>query len=88
MPGRRPPGGSPTDSASRRQPSRSRQSDVPRVTLTISEAAAALGISNDTFRRFVLPELRVVQASPRLMLVRVAELERWATRREALADLD
>ena len=58
------------------------------MTLTISEAAAALGISNDTFRRFVLPELRVVQASPRLMLVRVAELERWATRREALADLD
>jgi excisionase family DNA binding protein len=58
------------------------------VTLTIREAAAALGISNDTFRRFVLPELRVVQASPRLMLVRVAELERWATRREALADLD
>jgi excisionase family DNA binding protein len=58
------------------------------VTLTISEAAAALGISNDTFRRFVLPELRVVQASPRLMLIRVAELERWATRREALADLD
>jgi excisionase family DNA binding protein len=58
------------------------------VTLTISEAAAALGISNDTFRRFVLPELRVVQASPRLILVRVAELERWATRREALADLD
>jgi hypothetical protein len=56
--------------------------------LTINEAAAALGISNDTFRRFVLPELRVVQASPRLMLVRVAELERWATRREALADLD
>jgi excisionase family DNA binding protein len=58
------------------------------VTLTISEAAAALGISNDTFRRFVLPDLRVVQASPRLMLVRVAELERWATRREALAELD
>lgn len=58
------------------------------MALTISEAAAALGISNDTFRRFVLPELRVVQASPRLMLVRVAELERWATRREALADLD
>ena len=58
------------------------------MTLTISEAAAALGISNDTFRRFVLPELRVVQASPRLVLVRVAELERWATRREALADVD
>lgn len=58
------------------------------MTLTIGEAAAALGISNDTFRRFVLPELRVVQASPRLTLVRVAELERWATRREALADFD
>ena len=42
----------------------------------------------DVDATFVLPELRVVQASPRLMLVRVAELERWATRREAIADLD
>jgi hypothetical protein len=62
--------------------------DVPRVMLTIGEAASSLGVSSDTFRRFVLPELRVVRASPRLTLVRVAELERWASRREALADLD
>ena len=62
--------------------------DVPRVMLTICEAAHALGVSTDTFRRFVLPELRVVRASPRMTLVRVAELERWAARREALAELE
>jgi hypothetical protein len=61
--------------------------DVPRVMLTICEAASSLGVSSDTFRRFVLPELRVVRASPRLTLVRVAELERWAARREAVSEL-
>jgi hypothetical protein len=35
-------------------------------------------------RRYVLPELRVIQVSPRKVLVRVAELERWAERHEAL----
>lgn len=61
---------------------------VPRVLLTICEAAQAVGVSTDTFRRFILPELRVVRASPRLTLVRIAELERWAARREALAESD
>lgn len=63
------------------------EGDVPRVMLTIPEAASAIGVSEDTFRRFVLPELRVVRASPRLVLVRIGELERWASRREALSDL-
>jgi len=57
---------------------------VPRVTLTIVEAAASLGISESSFRSLVLPELRVVCAGPRLKLVRVEELDRWARRREAL----
>ena len=61
---------------------------VPRVLLTICEAAQAVGVSTDTFRRFILPELRVVRASPRLTLIRIAELERWAARREALAEVD
>ena len=57
---------------------------VPRVTLTLAEAAAALGISESSFRRYVLPELRVVSAGPRLTLVRVSELDRWAQRFEAI----
>jgi hypothetical protein len=56
-----------------------------RICLSISEAAAAIGVSTDTFRRHVLPELRVIQASPRLVVVRVAELERWAQRAEAVS---
>jgi hypothetical protein len=32
----------------------------------------------------VLPDLRVVCAGPRLKLVRVAEIDRWAQRVEAL----
>jgi hypothetical protein len=57
---------------------------VPRVTLTIVEAAAALGISESSFRTLVLPDLRVVHAGPRLKLVRIVELDRWAERREAV----
>jgi hypothetical protein len=55
-----------------------------RVTLTLAESAEALGVSEDTFRRYVLPDLRVIQASPRIALVRVVELERWAERHEAM----
>jgi excisionase family DNA binding protein len=56
--------------------------DVPRVTLTIDEAALALGMSRDHLERHVLPDLRVIRVGRRL-LVRVAELERWAQRHEA-----
>jgi len=54
---------------------------VPRVAVGIDEAAAALGLSRDSFRRHVLPDLRVVRVGAR-RLVRVAELERWAQRIE------
>ena len=54
---------------------------VPRVAVGIDEAAAALGLSSDSFRRHVLPDLRVVRVGAR-RLVRVAELERWAQRIE------
>ena len=56
---------------------------VPRVTVGIDEAAAALGLSSDSFRRHVLPSLRVVRVGAR-QLVRIAELERWAQRVEML----
>ena len=56
---------------------------VPRVALTIDEAAEALGVSRDHLERHILSELRVIRVGRRL-LVRVAELERWAERHEAV----
>lgn len=52
---------------------------IPRVTLTREEAAAALGVSLDSFERHVQPEVRLVRRG-RLRLVPVVELERWAVR--------
>ena len=52
---------------------------VPRHTLTRREAAASLGISINHFERKVQPELRVV-LSGQLVLIPVAELERWVQR--------
>jgi hypothetical protein len=57
---------------------------VPRVALKVEEAAASIGMSESSFRRHVLHELRVVHATPRLKLIRIAELERWLERHEAL----
>jgi hypothetical protein len=53
---------------------------VPRYTLTRREAAASLGISINHFERKVQPELKVV-LSGQLILIPVAELERWVQRR-------
>lgn len=50
---------------------------VPRVALTREEAAAALGMSLDSFERHVQPELRLIRRG-KLRLVPVRELERWA----------
>ena len=50
---------------------------VPRVALTREDAAAALGLSLDSFERHVQPDLRLIRRG-RLRLVPVAELERWA----------
>jgi hypothetical protein len=52
---------------------------VPRYTLTRREAAASLGISINHFERKVQPELKVV-LSGQLILIPVAELERWVQR--------
>ena len=49
---------------------------IPRYTLTRHEAAASLGISINHFERKVQPELKVV-ISGQLILIPVAELERW-----------
>jgi excisionase family DNA binding protein len=51
---------------------------VPRVTLSRAEAAESLGVSIDTFERYVQPDLKVIRTG-RLVLVPLAELERWAS---------
>ena len=61
----------------------SRGSGVPRVTLTKPEAAAALGISVDSFERHVQPELRIIRRG-RMRLIPLRELERWASDNAAL----
>ena len=50
--------------------------EVPRISLTRREAADAVGMSVDTFERYVQPELRIVRLG-RLRLIPVSELERW-----------
>lgn len=50
---------------------------VPRIALTLDEAAAAIGVSRDFLDEHVVGELRVVRRG-RKRLVPVSELERWA----------
>jgi hypothetical protein len=50
---------------------------IPRLALTREEAAAAVGMSLDSFERHVQPDLRLLRLG-RLRLVPVRELERWA----------
>jgi excisionase family DNA binding protein len=50
-------------------------SPIPRLALRPSEAAAALGISEDYFRE-IAPELRAVRRG-RVRLYPVADLSRW-----------
>jgi excisionase family DNA binding protein len=49
---------------------------VPRLALSVMEAAEALGVSHDFFREHIAPELRWVRRG-RKKLVSVRELERW-----------
>ena len=53
-----------------------RRLSVPRLAYTRSEAAAALGISLDSFERYVQPELQIVRHG-KLRMVPARELERW-----------
>jgi excisionase family DNA binding protein len=49
---------------------------VPRLALTPSEAAASIGVGPDFFEAHVAPELRIVRRG-RKRLISLAELERW-----------
>jgi hypothetical protein len=49
---------------------------VPTLALRVEHAAASLGLSESTFRRDVLPNVRSVKVG-RVHVVAVIELERW-----------
>ena len=50
--------------------------NIPRLALTPSEAAAAIGVGEDFFSEHVRPELQLIRRG-RKVLVPVVELERW-----------
>lgn len=58
-----------------------------RVALSVDEAALAVGVSRDSFERYVLPELRVVRIGRRLVIP-LKELDRWVDRNAARALVD
>ena len=62
---------------------RPRELGLKRLALSPEEAAKVLGISRDSFDRYVKPEVRLVRRG-RLVLVPTAELERWLYRSAAL----
>jgi hypothetical protein len=55
---------------------------VPRIALSVAEAAVALGVSPDFFTEHIAPELRLVRRG-RKKLVAVRELEAWLERTAA-----
>lgn len=50
---------------------------VPRIALTREEAAASLGMSLDSFEKYVQPHLRIIRLG-RVRLVATEELQEWA----------
>ena len=50
--------------------------DVPRIALTRTEAAAALGMGATSFDQYVAPHVRMIRLG-KIRLVAVKELERW-----------
>jgi excisionase family DNA binding protein len=57
---------------------------VPRVALSVDEAAASLGVSKDYFDEHIRPELRIARRGRRI-LIGVDELRRWVDRNSARA---
>jgi excisionase family DNA binding protein len=57
--------------------------NVPRLALSMDEAAEALSVSRDFLDQHIRHELRVVRRG-RKVLVPVRELERWLERNAAL----
>lgn len=55
---------------------------IPAVALKREDAAEAIGMSLDSFERYVQSDLRLIRRG-RLVVVPVAELERWAAENAA-----
>lgn len=53
-----------------------RRLSPPRLGLTVSEAAQAVGMSESSFKRHVQPELRIVRRGS-LRIIPLSEIERW-----------
>lgn len=49
---------------------------VPRFALTREEAAQSIGMSVDSFERYVQPDLKLVRRG-KIRLVPVTEIQRW-----------
>ena len=50
--------------------------EVPRIALTRTEAAAALGMGATSFDQYVAPHVRMIRLG-KIRVVTVKELERW-----------
>ena len=59
-----------------RRLAREETAPIPRLALSRGEAAAALGMSLDSFERHVQPTLCLVRLG-RMRLVPIGQLERW-----------
>ncbi|MGH2934978.1 MAG: excisionase family DNA-binding protein [Gaiellaceae bacterium] len=55
---------------------------LPRLALTVTEAAESLGVSLDYLDAHIRPELKVVRRG-RKQLISIRELERWLAANEA-----
>jgi excisionase family DNA binding protein len=53
------------------------EAPIPRVCLTVPEAAASLGVGPDFFDQHIRPEIKVIRRGSK-RLIPVQELERWA----------
>jgi AraC-like DNA-binding protein len=61
-----------------------RRPSPPRVGLTIAESAEALGMSESSFKRYVLPEIRVCRVGS-LRIIPIPALADWVERNASLA---
>jgi hypothetical protein len=64
-----------------------RLASVPRLGVTIEEAAGALGLSPSSFKRHVQPHLRIVRMGS-IRVIPISELERWLQSEASLAGGD
>lgn len=50
---------------------------LPRLSVKPDEAAEMLGVSRDYLDEHIKPELRIIRRGSKMILIPVAELQRW-----------